>query len=61
MKTDVISISEFSTIGIYTLLLHLSKEVTLIVGKLKKQCFQKDTTLTLDLPSEMEQQASSID
>ncbi|MCJ7721329.1 GIY-YIG nuclease family protein [Candidatus Bathyarchaeota archaeon] len=41
MKTDVISISEFSTIGVYTLLLHVSKEVTLTVGKLEKQMFSE--------------------
>ena len=41
MKTDVISISEFSTIGVYTLRLHVSKEVTLTVGKLEKQVFSE--------------------
>jgi len=39
MKEDVKIISELSTIGIYTLLLFLSKQVTLDIGKLGKQRF----------------------
>jgi len=39
MKIDVNLISELSTSGIYTLLLFLSKEVTLTIGKLGKQRF----------------------
>ena len=39
MKEDVSIISEFSTTGIYTLLLFLSKQVTLTIGKLGKQRF----------------------
>ena len=39
MKTDVNLISELSTTGIYTLLLFLSKEVTVDIGKLGKQRF----------------------
>ena len=41
MKTDVINISELSTIGVYTLLLHVSKMITLTVGKLGKQVFSE--------------------
>ena len=37
MKTDVNIISELSTTGIYTLLLFLSKEVTVDIGRLGKQ------------------------
>ena len=39
MKEDVNIISEFSTTGIYTLLLFLPKQVTLTIGKLGKQRF----------------------
>jgi len=39
MKEDVNIISELSTTGIYTLLLFLSKQVTLTIGKLGKQRF----------------------
>jgi len=39
MKEDVSISSEFSTTGIYTLLLFLSKQVTLTIGKLGKQRF----------------------
>ena len=39
MKIDVNLISELSTSGIYTLLLFLSKQVTLTIGKLGKQRF----------------------
>jgi len=39
MKTDVNLISELSTTGIYTLLLFLSKKVTVDIGKLGKQRF----------------------
>lgn len=39
MKTDINLISELSTSGIYTLLLFLSKEVTVDIGKLGKQRF----------------------
>ena len=39
MKIDVNLISELSTSGIYTLLLFLSKQVTLDIGKLGKQRF----------------------
>ena len=39
MKEDVSISSEFSTTGIYTLLLFLSKQVTLTIGKLGKQNF----------------------
>jgi len=39
MKEDVSISSEFSTSGIYTLLLFLSKQVTLTIGKLGKQRF----------------------
>jgi len=39
MKEDVSISSEFSTTGIYTLLLFLPKQVTLTVGKLGKQRF----------------------
>jgi len=39
MKEDVSISSEFSTTGIYTLLLFLPKEVTLTIGKLGKQRF----------------------
>jgi len=39
MKIDVNLISKLSTRGIYTLLLFLSKEVTLTIGKLGKQRF----------------------
>jgi Uri superfamily endonuclease len=39
MKEDVKIISELSTTGIYTLLLFLSKQVTLDIGKLGKQRF----------------------
>ncbi len=39
MKEDINLFSEFSTSGIYTLLLFLSKEVSLNVGKLGKQRF----------------------
>jgi Uri superfamily endonuclease len=34
VKTDVTKISELSTTGVYALLLYVSKEITLIVGKL---------------------------
>ena len=34
MNTDVSKISELTTTGVYTLLLHVSKQTTLIVGKL---------------------------
>jgi Uri superfamily endonuclease len=39
MKEDIRLIQELSTSGIYTLLLFLSKEVTLTIGKLGKQRF----------------------
>jgi Uri superfamily endonuclease len=39
MKKDVNLVSEFSTSGIYTLLLFVSEGVTLTVGKLGKQNF----------------------
>ena len=41
MKIDVNLVSEFSTSGIYTLLLLVSEEVTLTVGKLGKQNFPR--------------------
>ena len=41
MKIDVSSISELSTIGVYTLLLHISKDITLTVGQLGKQMFSE--------------------
>ncbi len=41
MKNDVNLVSEFSTSGIYTLLLFVSEEVSLTVGKLGKQNFPK--------------------
>jgi Uri superfamily endonuclease len=41
MKTDVRSISELSTTGVYTLLIHASKEATLTVGKLGTQIFSE--------------------
>jgi Uri superfamily endonuclease len=41
MKIDVNLVSEFSTGGIYTLLLLVSEEVTLTVGKLGKQRFPR--------------------
>ena len=39
MKEDVKIISELSTTGIYTLLLFLSKQITVDIGKLGKQKF----------------------
>jgi Uri superfamily endonuclease len=39
MKNDVNLVSEFSTSGIYTLLLLVSEEISLTVGKLGKQNF----------------------
>ena len=39
MKEDIRLIQELSTTGIYTLLLFLSKQVTLTIGKLGKQRF----------------------
>jgi Uri superfamily endonuclease len=41
MKEDMRRIQELSTSGIYTLLLFLSKEVTLNIGKLGKQRFPR--------------------
>jgi Uri superfamily endonuclease len=41
MKIDVNLVSEFSASGIYTLLLFVSEEVTLSVGKLGKQNFPR--------------------
>jgi len=41
MKNDVNLVSEFSTNGIYTLLLFVSEEVSLTVGKLGKQNFPR--------------------
>ena len=41
MKNDVNLVSEFSTGGIYTLLLLVSEEVTLTIGKLGKQRFPR--------------------
>lgn len=41
MKIDVNLVSEFSASGIYTLLLLVSEEVTLTVGKLGKQNFPR--------------------
>jgi len=41
MKTDVNLVSELSTTGIYTLILFLSKEVTVTVGRLGKQRFPR--------------------
>jgi Uri superfamily endonuclease len=41
MKMDVDHISELSTTGIYTLLLFLSKQVTVDIGKLGKQMFPR--------------------
>jgi Uri superfamily endonuclease len=41
MKIDVNLVSEFSTSGIYTLLLLVSEDVTLTVGKLGKQRFPR--------------------
>jgi Uri superfamily endonuclease len=41
MKKDVNLVSELSTGGIYTLLLFVSEEVTLTVGKLGKQNFPR--------------------
>jgi len=41
MKKDVNLVSEFSTGGIYTLLLFVSEEVSLTVGKLGKQRFPR--------------------
>lgn len=41
MKNDVNLVSEFSTSGIYTLLLLVSEEVSLTVGKLGKQNFPR--------------------
>jgi endonuclease-3 len=41
MKEDICLIQEPSTSGIYTLLLFLSKEVTLNIGKLGKQRFPR--------------------
>jgi Uri superfamily endonuclease len=39
MKTDIRCISELSKTGVYTLLIHASKEVTLTVGKLGTHTF----------------------
>ena len=41
MKEDIHLIQELSTSGIYTLLLFLSKEVTLTIGKLGKKRFSR--------------------
>ena len=41
MKIDVNLVSEFSTNGIYTLLLLVSEEVSLAIGKLGKQRFPR--------------------
>ena len=41
MKIDVNLVSEFSTNGIYTLLLLVSEEVSLTIGKLGKQRFPR--------------------
>ena len=41
MKTDANLVSEFSASGIYMLLLRVSREVTLTVGKLGKQRFPR--------------------
>jgi Uri superfamily endonuclease len=41
MKNDVNLVSEFSTSGIYTLLLFVSEEISLTVGKLGKQNFPR--------------------
>ena len=41
MKKDVNLVSELSTSGIYTLLLLVSEEVTLTIGKLGKQSFPR--------------------
>jgi len=41
MKIDVNFVSEFSASGIYTLLLFVSEEVTLTVGRLGKQRFPR--------------------
>jgi Uri superfamily endonuclease len=41
MKTDVNLVSELSTTGIYTLILFLSKETTVTIGRLGKQRFPR--------------------
>jgi len=41
MKTDVNLVSELSTTGIYTLILFVSKEVTVDIGRLGKQRFPR--------------------
>jgi len=41
MKTDVSGISELSATGVYTLLLHVSKDIILTIGRLEKHIFSE--------------------